>query len=82
MQRTLLDSDRVLGAEHPSTLTVRANLASAYQDLGRHEEAVALLQRTLLDSERVLGAEHPSTLTVRANLAYILDQPGGHRRDG
>jgi len=34
--------ERVLGPEHPDTLTSRNNLASGYRDLGRYEEAVAL----------------------------------------
>jgi Tetratricopeptide repeat len=66
--RTLADSERVLGADHPDTLGSRNNLAYAYQDAGDLGRAIPLYERTLADSERVLGADHPDTLTSRNNL--------------
>ena len=67
--RTLADCDRVLGADHPRTLTSQGNLAGAYESAGRLEEAIPLYEQTAADSERVLGADHPDTLTSRNNLA-------------
>jgi tetratricopeptide (TPR) repeat protein len=61
--------NRVLGAEHPSTLTSMANLASTYRDQGRWKEAEELEVQVMEMSKRVLGAEHPDTLTSMANLA-------------
>src|SRR5664280_839675 len=75
-ERTLADSERRLGADHPDTLTSRGNLASAYQDAGRREEALVLFERTLADSERRLGADHPDTLTSRNNLALAYRDAG------
>jgi tetratricopeptide (TPR) repeat protein len=63
------DSERLLGADHPSTLASRNNLAAAYQDAGRTAEAIQLHERTLSDCERLLGADHPDTLASRNNLA-------------
>jgi Tetratricopeptide repeat len=77
-QRTLTDRERVLGGEHPDTLTSRNNLAYAYASAGRLAEAIALLERTLTDRERVLGGEHPDTLTTRNNLAYARRRLHGH----
>ena len=57
--------ERVLGPEHPHTLTSRSNLAIGYRDLGRYEEAVRLCKETLSIRERVLAPEHPDTLTSR-----------------
>lgn len=34
--------ERVLGPEHPDTLSSRSNLANGYRDLGRNAEADAL----------------------------------------
>ncbi|KAF1809666.1 HET-domain-containing protein [Eremomyces bilateralis CBS 781.70] len=60
---------RVLGAEHPSTLTSMANLASTYRNQGRWKEAEELEVQVMETRKRVLGAEHPDTLSSMANLA-------------
>ena len=65
----LADRERILGAEHPDTLSTRHNLAFAYQAAGRVAEAIAIFEPLLADSERILGAEHPDTLATRHNLA-------------
>ena len=59
----------VLGPDHPGTLTVRGNLAIAYESVGRFGEAIDAWEELLLDCQRVLGADHPDTLGVRNNLA-------------
>ena len=66
--RTLPDYDRMIGPDHPDTLTLRNNLACAYHTAGRIDEAIELYARTLPDCERVLGPDHPDTLTLRNNL--------------
>lgn len=76
LHQTLADSERIFGSDHPSTLSVRSNLASMYQSLGRYVEAAALLQQTLAGSQRILGGDHPSTLSARANLAGIYQSLG------
>jgi tetratricopeptide repeat protein len=53
---------RVLGQEHPSTLTSMGNLASTYQNQGRWKEAKDLQKQELEICSRVLDAEHPDTL--------------------
>src|SRR5262245_44277657 len=60
---------RVLGEEHPSTLTSMANLASTYWNQGRWNEAEKLEVAVMEISKRLLGEEHPDTLTSMANLA-------------
>ena len=65
----MTDSERILGLNHPHTLTLRNNLASAYQDAGKLEQAINLFEQTLADRERILGPDHPDTLTSRDNLA-------------
>ncbi len=66
----------MLGPEHPGTLTSRSNLAAAYQEAGRHAEAIPLHEKTLAARERVLGPEHPDTLLSRNNLASAYRQAG------
>ncbi|MGW2155805.1 tetratricopeptide repeat protein [Nonomuraea sp. NPDC001699] len=72
----VVDHERVLGADHPSTLTSRNNLAHAYRTAGNLGQAIPLYEATLADRERVLGADHPSTLTSRNNLAYTYQAAG------
>lgn len=63
------DSERMLGGDHPDTLTSWSHLASAHKAAGDLGRAVPMFQKTLSDRERVLGLDHPSTLTSRSNLA-------------
>ena len=65
-----------LGPDHPSTLTARLNLASAYCDAGRLDEAITLHEQTLEDRTRILGPHHPDTLASRNNLASAYCDAG------
>ena len=67
-QHALTAYERVLGADHPDTLTSRNDLAGAYRSAGDLGRAIPLFEQTLTDCERVLGADHPLTKTVRGNL--------------
>jgi tetratricopeptide (TPR) repeat protein len=69
-------SKRVLGDEHPDTLTSIANLASTYGDQGRWDEVEELEVEVMKTSKRVLGEEHPDTLTSIANLASTYGDQG------
>ena len=75
-EQVLAERERVLGADHPDTLTVRNNLAGAYYSVGRFGEAIELYEQVLAEYERVLGADHPDTLAVRNNLAHAYDSVG------
>ncbi|MFG2403740.1 tetratricopeptide repeat protein [Streptomyces brevispora] len=70
------DSERVLGNDHPDTLTSRNNLAASYQQAGRASEAVDLLKQLVTDREEISGDDHPKTLLSRANLAASYQQAG------
>lgn len=77
---TLTDSvtqaGKSLGPNQPHTLAARHNLANAYRDAGRLDEAIALHEQTLEDSTRILGPHHPDTLTSRNNLAVAYRAAG------
>jgi tetratricopeptide (TPR) repeat protein len=75
-ERTLADRERVLGPDHPDTLTSRSELAYAYESAGRVREAIDLYEATLADRERVLGPDHLDTLTSRNNLASAYEAAG------
>jgi hypothetical protein len=53
---------RVLGLEHPSTLTSMNNLAFTWRNQNRDVEAIDLMSLCLELSTRRLGASHPDTL--------------------
>ena len=67
---------RVLGAEHPDTLTSMNNLASTYWSQGRWKEAEELFVQVMETRKKVSGAEHPSTLTSMNNLALTYRSQG------
>ncbi len=63
---------RVLGPEHPDTLTSAANLAGSLSGQGKTAEAEQIEREVLAIRTRVLGPEHPGTLTTASNLAITL----------
>jgi hypothetical protein len=67
---------RVLGLEHPSTLTSMGNLVSTYSNQGWWKEAKELEVQVMKTRKRVLGSEHPSILTSIANLASTYRKQG------
>ncbi|KAI9766019.1 MAG: hypothetical protein M1840_007026, partial [Geoglossum simile] len=82
------EKEKVLGPEHPDTLTSVSDLGSVLESLGRYEEAEAMHRRALEGYEKVLGPEHPDTLTSVSNLGSVLESLGRyeeaeamHRRD-
>ena len=67
-------SRRVLGAEHPDTLTSMNNLAATLRAQGDLAGARGLQEQVLDLSRRVLGAEHPHTSVSAFNLFGTLLQ--------
>ena len=57
LEQALAVWERLLGAYHPRTLTLRNNLAAAYRDAGRVVEAIPLYERALAAGEA--GAAPP-----------------------
>src|SRR5258707_678788 len=67
-ERTLTDRERVLGPDHPDTLSARHYLAKAREWAGDRID-FDVHEQTLADHERVLGPDHPDTLMSRGDLA-------------
>ena len=67
---------KLLGSEHPGTLTSLGNLASVLSSQGKYEEAERIYRQTLGLTKKVLGEEHPATLTSMNNLASVLSSQG------
>ena len=77
-ERVLEARTRVLGEEHPRTLTSMNNLAATLWQQGDYGGARRIQQRVLEVMTRVLGEEHPDTLTSMNNLAETLRAQGDH----
>ena len=75
-ERLIEARTRVLGPDHPETLTVMNNLSSTYRALGMRDKALALSKAELEISIRVLGEEHPDTITSIANMGAALRADG------
>jgi tetratricopeptide (TPR) repeat protein len=77
MQRRALEMmEKVLGQEHPDTLSSMNSLAVVLRRQGKYEEAERMHRRALELRERVLGQEHKSTLRSMNNLAVALHSQG------
>jgi hypothetical protein len=75
-EHTAGTAQRILGPEHPDTLSAQASLAASYRQAGRTGEAISIEEKVAAASVRILGPEHPDTLTAQANLAASYRQAG------
>jgi serine/threonine protein kinase/tetratricopeptide (TPR) repeat protein len=64
---------RLLGPEHPDTMTSLHTLAGLLVRLDKWEEARKLSEQSVETRRRVLGPEHPDTLASMNILAKVLD---------
>lgn len=74
-RQVLADRIRLLGHDHPSTLSALALTARIAHALGETDEAVEKLKEVIERRERVLGAEHPFVVEGRARLATWQADP-------
>ncbi|HEY3904862.1 MAG TPA: tetratricopeptide repeat protein [Streptosporangiaceae bacterium] len=72
-EQVLADRARVLGGDHPDTVTSRYNLAADHFEAGGVATAITLLRRVVADRERMLGSDHPDTGAARDNLAIAQE---------
>ena len=67
---------KVLGPEHPDTLSAMNNLALSYFDAGRRAEALKMREEVLKLRRKVNGPEHLDTLRAVQNLAFSFLEAG------
>ena len=75
-EEVLEKSKRILGDDHPDTLTTMNNLAVTYRAQGKTAEAAVLQEEVLEKRKRILGDDHPDTLTTMNNLAETYRAQG------
>ena len=72
---TTADS-RASGERHPDSLIARSNVAASLTELGRFDEAEALVRSTLEIRRSVLGPSHPLVAREMATLGTLLFRQG------
>ncbi len=72
--RTVADDERVLGQDHPETLSARCGLARYYHQSGSLREAIEQYEKALPGLQRGLGPTDPTTTTAHADLTQARHQ--------
>ncbi|KAF2679255.1 hypothetical protein K458DRAFT_277187, partial [Lentithecium fluviatile CBS 122367] len=75
-RKVLERRERLLGKEHPDTLTSMGHVAAALSNQGKSVEAEKMHRETLALCDKVLGKEHPHTLASMNNVAQALRNQG------
>ena len=75
-RQILQSSERVLGSDHPDTLSSMNNLAQTLYAQGDRARAHELQEQVVEAMARLQGREHPDTLTSMNNLAQTLKAQG------
>jgi hypothetical protein len=63
---------RILGGEHPDTITAMSNFAVTLRDQGKLDEAASMMREVLEKRQRILGDEHSYTTRAAECLCLIL----------
>ena len=71
---------KVLGVEHPGTVTFLSNLAELYKAMGEYAKAEPLYQEALRIRQKVLGPEHPDVAAGLNNLAALYWEMGEYAK--
>ena len=69
-----MQRSRVLGEEHPDTITVMENLAITFYYLHKYTDAARLEVQVVDVRKKILGEEHPQTVKAVAILSEIRSQ--------
>lgn len=74
LERALELRRRLLGDEHPDTLTSMSDLAVLYRDQSKPAQAESLLAKLLTIRRRVMGEDNPATLENAHELAQVYEE--------
>ncbi|KAL7792476.1 P-loop containing nucleoside triphosphate hydrolase protein [Trichoderma ceciliae] len=79
-ERALELRQKVLGTEHPDTITAMESLASTYYSQGWYSKAEPLKVQVLNLRKEVLGDKHPDTIEAIGNLASTYYSQGWYSK--
>ena len=75
-ERTLDQKKKILGEQHPNTLSCICQQASILSHQGEFAKALGILRRVLTLQESILGQEHEDTAGTRQWLGSVLNREG------
>jgi len=78
LRQSMESKERVLGGDHPDTVSTINNLGILFLYRGNYNGANVLFRRALELRERILGPQHPSTLKILNNLGSLLCDKGDY----
>ena len=76
LSATLREQHRLLGVDHPETLSTLVDFAVNAQNMGHYKVAKLRFEEALEAYEKILGTQHPATLAVSNNLGLLFEQMG------
>jgi len=76
LERALSIQKRILGLDHPDTLSTMNSLSTVFIRLGKYAEAESILRETVSRQKQVLGAEHQQTIISMHNLGVVYYYQG------
>ena len=76
LEKALVIQKRILGPDHPDTLSTMNSLSAVFIRLGKYAEAESILQDTVSRKKQVLGAEHQDTIVSMHNLGVVYYYQG------
>ena len=71
---------RLLGEDHPDTISALHNLAITYDNLGDYAKSKALKEQVYEKRKKKLGEDHPDTITALNNLATTYGDLGDYAK--
>ena len=71
---------RVLGEDHPDTLSSLNNLANLFKNKGDYDRALPMYEECLAKSKRVLGEDHPDTKITQKWRDYVAQKHEASRQ--
>jgi hypothetical protein len=73
MKKEVLEKRRrILGEEHPSTISAMNNLANTLGEQGQLDEAITILEVAVQKMKRIHGEEHPHTEIAINNWTILV----------
>jgi tetratricopeptide (TPR) repeat protein len=75
-QQALATDEKMLGAEHATTMAARRDLALSEYRLGHYAQAQAIMEQTLAAQRHKLGNDHPALAGTEINLGGLLVERG------